>query len=221
MPVFNEQETVGEAVSRVLQQSCVDQLIVVDDGSTDETGRILAGIVDDRVRVLRNPINRGKGAAIRTAIPYARCEAVLVQDADLEYDPADIESLLRPIQNDLADVVYGSRFVSGESRRVLLYWHSLGNRILTTLTNMVADINLTDMETCYKVFRTPLLQSLDLRENRFGFEPEVTLKVAKARARIYEVGISYSGRTYAEGKKINWKDGVSALRCIVRYGVAR
>ena len=221
VPVFNEQDTVLTAIQRVLAKPFVDEVLIIDDGSVDDTAQRLEELTDQRVRILRHNSNRGKGAAIRTAIPYVESETVVVQDADLEYDPADIERLLQPIEDGLADVVYGSRFVSGDSRRVLLYWHSLGNRFLTTLTNMAADINLTDMETCYKVFRTELLRSLVLRENRFGFEPEVTLKVAQARARIYEVGISYSGRTYAEGKKINWKDGVSAVRCIVKYGLAR
>lgn len=217
IPVFNEQETVALCLERVLAQPFVDEVVVVDDGSTDLTATVLAHSSDDRIRVLTHPVNRGKGAAIRTAVPHIQSEVTVIQDADLEYDPADIKKLLRPIQDGLADVVYGSRFVTGESRRVLLYWHSLGNRVLTTLTNMVADINLTDMETCYKVFRTDLLRSIHLREDRFGFEPEVTIKLAKAQARIFEVGISYSGRTYSEGKKIGWKDGVSALRCIVQY----
>lgn len=217
MPVFNEQETVAASINRVLSQVFVDELIVVDDGSTDLTAQVLSTLDDERIQVLSHPVNRGKGAAIRTAIPHLHYDAVVIQDADLEYDPADIERLLGPIEDGLADVVFGSRFVTGESRRVLLYWHSLGNRVLTTLTNMVADINLTDMETCYKVFRTDLLRSIRLQEDRFGFEPEVTIKVAKSRARMFEVGISYSGRTYSEGKKIGWKDGISALRCIVQY----
>lgn len=205
------------SIARVLDQTFVDEVIVVDDGSTDETALLLRHLSDKRVKVISHASNLGKGAAIRTAIPYVTSEVVVIQDGDLEYDPADIKRLLRPFEEGLADVVYGSRFVTGDSRRVLLYWHSLGNRVLTTLTNMVADINLTDMETCYKVFRTDLLRSIRLQENRFGFEPEVTIKVAKARARIFEMGISYSGRTYSEGKKIGWKDGISALRCIVQY----
>jgi len=217
IPVFNEQETVAASIDRVLMQVFVDEVIVVNDGSTDLTAQVLSRLNDERVHVLSHPVNRGKGAAIRTAIPHVHSDAVVIQDADLEYDPADIQRLLGPIEDGLADVVYGSRFVTGESRRVLLYWHSLGNRVLTTLTNMVADINLTDMETCYKVFRTDLLRSIRLQEDRFGFEPEVTIKVAKSRARMFEMGISYSGRTYSEGKKIGWKDGISALRCIVQY----
>lgn len=220
MPAFNEERTILESIARVLSQDCVGELIVVDDASTDSTGRLLASIDSPRVQVISHPINRGKGAAIRTGIAQARLDFVGVQDADLEYDPADLPRLLRPLEDGLADVVYGSRFISGEARRVLYYWHSVGNRLLTFASNVVTNINLSDMETCYKIFRRELIQSLRLEEDRFGFEPEVTVKIAKTGARIYEVGISYSGRSYAEGKKIGWKDGVSALRCLVKYSLA-
>lgn len=217
MPAFNEEKTVLEAVERVLAQSCVGELIIVNDASTDRTAELLAQLTDPRVRVVAHPVNRGKGAALHTGIALATLPYVGIQDADLEYDPAEWPKLLKPLDDDHADVVYGSRFMSGEARRVLYYWHSVGNKLLTLASNVVTNINLTDMETCYKVFRRELIQSLDLQENRFGFEPEVTVKIAKSGARIYEVGISYAGRSYAEGKKIGWKDGVSAMRCLAKY----
>jgi glycosyltransferase involved in cell wall biosynthesis len=219
MPAFNEEQTILESIERVLRQDCVGELIVVDDASTDSTGRLLSTLDSPRVQVITHPVNRGKGAAIRTGIARAHLDFVGIQDADLEYDPADLPRLLRPLEDGLADVVYGSRFISGEARRVLYYWHSVGNRLLTFASNVVTNINLSDMETCYKIFRRDLIQSIHLEEDRFGFEPEVTVKIAKKGARIYEVGISYSGRSYAEGKKIGWKDGVSALRCLVKYSL--
>jgi dolichol-phosphate mannosyltransferase len=193
--------------------------VVVDDGSSDKTVDIAEAFDDPRVRVLQHSVNKGKGAAIRTGIQAATGEYIGIQDADLEYDPADLAKLLVPLDEGLADAVYGSRFMSNDYHRVLYYWHSVGNRLLTTASNMLTNINLTDMETCYKVFRRELIQSIPLRENRFGFEPEITVKLAKRHVRIYEVGISYAGRTYAEGKKIGWKDGFSALRCLVKYRV--
>lgn len=220
MPAFNEQATILPAIDRVLEQSCVGELIVVNDASTDGTASLLTSVTDTRVRVLTHPVNRGKGAALRTGIAQATRPYVGIQDADLEYDPADLPRLLVPLEEGRADVVYGSRFMSGEARRVLYYWHSVGNRILTTASNVVTNVNLSDMETCYKVFRRELIQSIPIEENRFGFEPEITVKIAKAGARIYEVGISYDGRSYAEGKKIGWKDGFSALRCLVKYSWA-
>ncbi len=219
MPAFNEERTILESIERVLRQDCVGELIVVDDASTDSTGRLLSTVDSPRVQVITHPVNRGKGAAIRTGISRAQLDFVGIQDADLEYDPADLARLLRPLEDGMADVVYGSRFISGEARRVLYYWHSVGNRLLTFASNVVTNINLSDMETCYKIFRRDLIQSIHLEEDRFGFEPEVTVKIAKKGARIYEVGISYSGRSYAEGKKIGWKDGVSALRCLVKYSL--
>ena len=217
MPAFNEEATIARSLERCLAQPFVLEVIVVDDGSTDKTVAILEAIDDPRVRVIQHPSNRGKGAAIRTGITAATGDYVGIQDADLEYDPADLGKLLVPLDQGLADAVYGSRFMSNDYHRVLYYWHSVGNRLLTTASNMLTNINLTDMETCYKVFRRELIQSIPLEEDRFGFEPEITVKLAKRNVRIYEVGISYAGRTYAEGKKIGWKDGVSAIRCLVKY----
>lgn len=217
MPAFNEERTISQAIDRVLAQPFVGELIIVDDASTDQTPHLLQQIEDPRVRVITHPINQGKGAALRTGFAEATLDFVGVQDADLEYDPADLAKLIKPLQEDLADVVYGSRFITGDARRVLYYWHSVGNRLLTLASNVVTNINLSDMETCYKIFRRELIQSIPIEENRFGFEPEITVKIAKSGARIYEVGISYAGRSYAEGKKIGWKDGVSAMRCLVKY----
>ncbi len=219
MPCYNEAATVAEMVKRVLASPHTAELVIVDDGSTDGTRELLDSFDDSKVQVLLQPENRGKGAAIRRGFEVASAEFVIVQDADLEYDPHDYDIVLEPLLNGSADVVYGSRFQSGRPRRVLYFWHSVGNRFLTLLSNMFTDLNLTDMETCYKAFRREVVQSLDLRENRFGIEPEITAKVAAQGWRIWEVGISYSGRTYAEGKKINWRDGVAALGCIVKYGV--
>ena len=217
VPCYNEAATVKEALARVLESPYVAEVIVVDDGSTDGTVSAAKSISDHRVRLMQQPHNMGKGAALRRGFREATADFVVVQDADLEYDPADFEVLLEPLLDGKADVVYGSRFLSHRPHRVLLFWHSVGNRILTTASNAFTNLNLTDMETCYKAFRREVLQDLDLQENRFGFEPEVTAKVAKAGWRVYEVGISYSGRTYAEGKKIGWRDGLHAARCIVRY----
>jgi len=200
-----------------LEQEVVGEVIVVDDGSTDGTRKILEEWAHPRVIVKLQPKNTGKGAALRAGLEATRLEFVLIQDADLEYSPSEYPRLLAPLLEGKADVVYGSRFVGGEAHRVLFFWHSLGNRILTLLSNMFTDLNLTDMETCYKVFRAEVIKGLDLRENRFGFEPEVTAKIAKQHWRIFEVGISYNGRTYAEGKKIGWKDGLRAVWCIVKY----
>ena len=221
MPAYNEETTIAESIQRCLEQQFVLELIVVDDGSSDHTVQILEAIGDSRVRVIRHEHNKGKGAAIRTGISAASGAYVGIQDADLEYDPADLARLLIPLDQGLADVVYGSRFMTNDYHRVLYYWHSVGNRLLTTASNMLTNINLTDMETCYKVFRRELIQSISLEEDRFGFEPEVTVKLAKRNVRMYEVGISYAGRTYAEGKKIGWKDGVSAIRCLVKYRFAK
>jgi glycosyltransferase involved in cell wall biosynthesis len=192
-------------------------VIVVDDCSTDGTRDLLLGVTDERVRVVLHEHNQGKGAALRTGFALATADFVLVQDADLEYDPAEYDHLVEPLATDVADAVYGSRFMSGRPHRVLYFWHSVGNRYLTLLSNMFTDLNLTDMETCYKAFRRDVIQSIEIEEDRFGFEPEITAKLARAGLRIYEVGISYSGRTYAEGKKIGWRDGVRALICIVKY----
>jgi len=219
MPAYNEEATIRQAIDRVLEQDCVGQLIIVDDASRDGTAEILGHIDDSRVLVVSHATNRGKGAALRTGIAHAELPFVGIQDADLEYDPSDLVRLLAPLEEGVADVVYGSRFMSGEARRVLYFWHSVGNRILTTASNVVTNVNLSDMETCYKVFRRELIQSIPLKEDRFGFEPEVTVKIARAGARIYEVGISYNGRSYAEGKKIGWRDGFSAFRCLIKYSM--
>ena len=217
VPCYNEERTVRKLIDQVLASPVVQEIVVVDDGSTDGSREILEGIDDPRVKVVAHDKNSGKGAALRTGFAHATADFVIVQDADLEYDPAEYPVLLEPLLDDKADVVYGSRFQSGRPHRVLYFWHSMGNRFLTLLSNMFTDLNLTDMETCYKCFKREIIQSIDIEEDRFGFEPEITAKLAMAKVRIFEVGISYSGRTYAEGKKIQWRDGVRALTCIVRY----
>ena len=217
IPCFNEERTIRTLIDQVLRSSVVAEVVVVDDGSTDGSRTELAGLDDSRVRVVLHERNQGKGAALRTGFAHATADFVVVQDADLEYDPAEYPVLLEPLLDDRADVVFGSRFLSGRPHRVLYFWHSMGNKFLTLLSNMFTDLNLTDMETCYKCFKREVIQSIEIEENRFGFEPEITAKLAAAKFRIFEVGISYSGRTYDEGKKINWKDGVRAVYCIVKY----
>ena len=217
MPVFNEEATVAFSVERVMQQPFVYELIIVNDASKDGTAAVLATLSDPRIKVLEHAVNQGKGAALRTGFAAATGWYVGVQDADLEYDPADLAKLIKPLQSGLADVVYGSRFLTGDAHRVLYFWHSLGNKFLTLMSNATTNLNLTDMETCYKVFKRELIQGITIEEDRFGFEPEITVKVARSGARIYEVGVSYAGRSYDEGKKIGWKDGFSALRCITKY----
>jgi glycosyltransferase involved in cell wall biosynthesis len=218
MPVYNEERTILRVLEKVRAAPFDKEILVVDDGSTDGTPRALAGVRWPEITVLRHDRNRGKGAALRTGFGRVTGDVVLVQDADLEYDPADYPRLLKPILDDQADVVYGSRF-GGETHRVLLFWHYAGNRFLTTLSNMLTNLNLSDMETGYKAFRASLLGRLRLKSNRFGFEPEFTAKTARLKCRIYEVPISYHGRTYAEGKKIGWRDGVVALWRILVFRV--
>jgi glycosyltransferase involved in cell wall biosynthesis len=222
IPAYNEAGTIRELVERVRQVPVDKEIIVVDDCSTDGTHEQLAEMAERGVvRLLTHARNCGKGAALRTGFAAARGEIVIVQDADLEYDPNEYPKLMKPILEGKADVVYGSRFAGGESHRVLYYWHYIGNKVLTQLSNALSNLNLTDMETCYKAFRRDVLDRITIEESRFGFEPEITAKAARLGVRIYEVGISYSGRTYAEGKKISWRDGVSAVRCIAKYGLLR
>jgi glycosyltransferase involved in cell wall biosynthesis len=223
IPVFNEASTIAKVVKTVADQALVREVIVVDDGSSDGTWDALAPLpaAEPRLRLFRHAVNQGKGAAVRTGFAEVTAPLVIVQDADLEYDPSEYALLCRPILLDKADVVFGSRFLGVGAHRVLYYWHSVGNRLLTTLSNMATDINLTDMEAGYKVFRREVIQKIRIEENRFGFEPEIVAKVSKMNVRIYEAPISYHGRTYAEGKKIGWRDGCSALRCIVKYNFFR
>lgn len=221
IPIYNEIATVEAIVTAVKATGIVDEIIIVDDCSNDGTRELLRQLAGDNVKVFYHEVNRGKGAAVRTAFGQVSGDIVIIQDADLEYDPVEYGKLIRPILQGKADVVYGSRFIGGDEHRVLLFWHMLGNKFLTMLSNMFTNLNLTDMETCYKAFKREVVDKIRIEENRFGFEPEVTAKVAKLGVRIYEVGISYAGRGYEEGKKIGWKDGVSALRCILKYNLFR
>ena len=221
IPVYNEAATVAELISRVQSVDVSKEIIVVDDGSADGTAVELKRLQQqfDNMTVLVQPRNRGKGAALRLGFQHAAGDFVLVQDADLEYDPAEYPVLLKPLIEGKADVVYGSRFLTTKEHRVLFFWHSVGNQLLTLISNMLTNLNLTDMETGFKVFRRDVIQSIKLEQNRFGFEPEITVKIARMKLRIYEVGISYHGRTYEEGKKIGWKDGIKALWCILKYTI--
>ncbi len=219
IPVYNECKTLLELIQRVSDVPFDKEIIIVDDCSTDGTRDLLKNLSVENVRLAFHDKNLGKGAALQTGFSMVSGEIILIQDADLEYDPRDYPQLLQPIFDDKADVVYGSRFVGGAPHRVVFFWHMMGNKFLTFLSNMFTNLNLTDMESCYKVFRKDVLDRLRLEEKRFGFEPEFTAKVAKLDVRIYEVGISYSGRTYKEGKKIGWKDGLSAIKCILKYNL--
>ncbi len=222
IPCYNERGTIAAIVDAVGASSWPEQeIIVVDDCSTDGTREVLEAISGKIDRLIRHDANRGKGAAIRSGVAAATGEVVIIQDADLEYDPSEYGKLLEPIAEGKADVVYGSRFIGAEPHRVLYFWHRMGNGFLTLLSNMLTNLNLTDMETCYKVFRREVIQGISIEEDRFGFEPEITAKIARGGFRIYEVGISYHGRTYEEGKKIGWRDGVRAIWCILKYNLAR
>jgi glycosyltransferase involved in cell wall biosynthesis len=227
VPVYNEAKTIHHIINKLLNVELINgitkEIIFVDDCSTDDSFTIIKNLISINkqfeTQVIKHNANKGKGAAIRTGISMASGSFIVIQDADLEYDPAEFNNLLKPIIDNFADVVYGSRFMGGKPHRVLFFWHTLGNKFLTFLTNIVSNLNLTDMETCYKIFKTDIIKSIKLKENRFGFEPEVTIKLARlSKVRIYEVGISYYGRTYEEGKKIGWKDGFRAIYCIIKYG---
>lgn len=226
VPVYNEERTLEDLLRRVTGVCIPKEIVFVDDGSRDRSREILSRIHEEslqrndplnEIKIFFQPENQGKGAAIRTAIGHATGDVVLIQDADLEYDPKDYSQLLEPIQLGLADVVYGTRFAGGGAHRVLFFWHSMGNRLLTLISNMLTNLNLSDMEVGYKVFRAEVLTGLKLKSNRFGFEPEITMKLAKRRCRFFEVPISYYGRTYEEGKKITWKDGIAALYYMIRF----
>ncbi len=220
IPCYNEVNTIEKIIDKILLQEKFDkEIIVIDDNSNDGSRDLLDSIKHKYNKLILNSKNCGKGYSIKKGIESASGEIILIQDADLEYDPSDYERLIRPIILNNADVVYGSRFVGAEEKRVLFFWHSLGNKLLTLLSNMLTDLNLTDMESGYKVFRADTIKNITLNENRFGFEPEITAKISKKKLRIYEVGIKYYGRKYSDGKKITWKDGISAIKCIIKYNL--
>ena len=223
IPCYNEENSIESVVNKILNlKDFNSEIIIIDDYSTDSSRDIIEKKLNDKVgKIILNEKNFGKGYSIREGIKEASGDIILIQDADLEYSPDDYKKLIKPISGGYADVVYGSRFIGSSEKRVLYFWHTIGNKILTLLSNIFTNLNLTDMEVCYKVFKSEVIKNLDLKENRFGFEPEITAKIAKKNLRIYEVGISYFGRKYSEGKKITWKDGVSAIRCIIKYNLFR
>ena len=221
IPCFNEEKTITQIIDKILNKVNLDkEIIVIDDCSTDKTRSILQNELKSKIdKLIINDQNYGKGYSIKEGIKVAQGEILIIQDADLEYDPGDYNRLIKPIISNVADVVYGSRFVGSEEKRILYFWHMVGNKLLTILSNMFTNLNLTDMEVGYKVFKTDIIKNIDLKEKRFGFEPEITAKISKKDLRIYEVGINYYGRKYSEGKKITWKDGFSAIRCILYYNL--
>jgi glycosyltransferase involved in cell wall biosynthesis len=228
IPAYNEESTISIIVNKLINLALINnikkEIIIVNDSSTDDTNKIVENIIANQKEIeiiyIKHEKNLGKGAAIHSGIKNATGEYLMIQDADLEYDPEEINKLLKPIIDGHADIVYGSRFIGGSAHRILFFWHTIGNKFLTFLSNFFTNLNLTDMETCYKLFKTSIIKNIPLKEKRFGFEPEITSKIAKIRGiRIYEVGISYYGRTYMEGKKINWKDGFKAIYCIIRYNL--
>ena len=223
IPFFNEEKTIEKIIEKVLNLKDINlEIIVIDDGSSDLSKDILEKKLKNKINILiLNEKNYGKGYSIRKGIKVATGDVLIIQDADLEYDPSDYYKLIKPFKEGFADVVYGSRFIGTEEKRVLYFWHTLGNKILTFLSNIFTNLNLTDMEVCYKAFKAEVIKEIDLEENRFGFEPEITAKIAKKNLRIYEVGVKYFGRKYIEGKKITWKDGFSALRCILKYNLLK
>lgn len=220
VPCYNESKTIQNLLSRVMEQPVpIYEIVVVDDCSKDDSVEIVESIQDARIKIFQHEKNQGKGAALRTGFKQATGDIILIQDADLEYDPNEYAKLIRPLQEGRADVVYGSRFIGGAEHRVVRFWHMLGNKFLTLISNMMSNLNLTDMETCYKVFKADIIKQIEIEEDRFGFEPEVTAKLARMQCSIYEVGITYHGRSYDEGKKIGWKDGVRAIYCILKFNL--
>lgn len=221
VPCFNEEKTIEKIIDKIIKYSPYDnEIIVIDDCSNDKSKQILESEIKDKIsKLIVNEKNYGKGYSVRKGIEAANGDIILIQDADLEYDPSNYFKLVEPIIAGYADVVYGSRFIGSEEKRILYYWHSLGNKVLTTFSNMFSNLNLTDMEVCYKVFRSNIIKKIKLKENRFGFEPEITAKIAKQKLRIYEVGVKYYGRKYSDGKKITWKDGLAAIKCILYYNL--